>query len=530
MAAEAAAMAIVSDSPDGPQSDGPDGPSCGVSTGFYQVFLVPDTWFDYTQYQFTESPEFVPVYLGLDAVMVSKMELLVDGQPFARTEFALEEYNFGTPQNPDWEWTYGLWVDHDRITNGTHQFAVRTTLQLDSGLTQSTPYLVMTAPAFTSVVNNPISFSVWNDTIVGSSQVFEARTTVYPATWQIDIYDANGEFVRTQTGSTSNGNISWTWDLRDGSGVLRNVPEADPYFDPYVTVAAAGGGSPQTRPAPLSALDYPSLGQWIIAYQDKDKRYPQAQAAISNAVGLVRGGPSFYNIPNTGLLLQYGKDVHTNFATAQTIRNNSWINLRAYLFVRENRNFYYLGHGAATLIGGDWDRMDTNSVIVGSEISQSNSPASVAYLTTGWVRTNLVFNRYAGPKPYRFAFVDGCSTANGDWPDAFGIGKTTNSLSYYQDAGRKPKTRPSAFVGWKETTYYGRPSEGWGDYQTFANFRSEWMFNWSQNPATPQLNSALLQARQNSGWISKPKYDEVIAVFGYQLLRFSEYNHRGDWQ
>lgn len=63
MAAEAEAIALASGSPQSPQSDGPDGPSCGVSTGFYEVFLVPDTWFDYTQYQFTDSPEFIPVYL-----------------------------------------------------------------------------------------------------------------------------------------------------------------------------------------------------------------------------------------------------------------------------------------------------------------------------------------------------------------------------------------------------------------------------------------------------------------------------------
>ncbi len=273
----------------------------------------------------------------------------------------------------------------------------------------------------------------------------------------------------------------------------------------------------------------------MFAYQDKDKRHAEARTAISTAVTSIRGGPSLSGIPNNYVLLQYGKDVHTNAATAQTIRNNTWLNLRGYLFRRENRNFYYLGHGAPNSVGGDWDRYDTNNVPIGSEINQSTNPVSVAYLTSAWVRTNLVFNRYSGPKPYRFAFIDGCSTANGDWPDAFRIGKATNTLAFYQNPNRKPRTRPQAFIGWTEPTYYSHPRNStynneWGDYQKYADFRSQWMSLWAFNANFALLGQALDEARRTSGWIPTATYSRVVRVFGYRDLRFNEYNHRGDWQ
>jgi hypothetical protein len=61
---------------DGPGGDDPP------SQMFYRVFLVPDFWYDYSEYTFTYGAEFMPVYLGVDARMVVDVKLLVDGQEF----------------------------------------------------------------------------------------------------------------------------------------------------------------------------------------------------------------------------------------------------------------------------------------------------------------------------------------------------------------------------------------------------------------------------------------------------------------
>lgn len=471
--AAAAEAAVLEDGP--LESDG----ACPVSMGLYQVLLVPDTWFDYSQDQFTEGWEFVPVYLDVDGDMVAQMELLVDGQPFPHVEFALEWYNFGTPQNPDWAWTYGLWVNHDRMANGVHPFRLRTTLHLSSAPSELSDDLTMTAPAFTSTVNNPITFTTWNDNITGNSHVFRTATTSYPADWQIDVYDVSENWVQSASGYTTNGEIVWTWDLRDSTGTLRNDLDIDPYFDPRVTITPSGSRSgSQSRLAPISTIDYPGLGSWLFAYQDSDKRTPDIRSSISTAIGTLPGGPNFHGVPSHFAPLAYGKDVNPDPATAQTIRNNSWIPFATYLFDPQynNRNLYYMGHGAERWIGGDYD-YETNGVVIASQVA----PGSHAYMPSSAVRVGLTYNSQSGPRRLRFIFLDGCASARADFPSSFGIGKETNSLAIYLDPTKNIYNwRPSAFVGWQEPIAYcvilGQTAGGeWGDYVKYANFRTTWI-------------------------------------------------------
>ncbi len=78
-------------------------------------------------------------------------------------------------------------------------------------------------------------------------------------------------------------------------------------------------------------------------------------------------------------------------------------------------------------------------------------------------------------------------------------------------------------MGWNTDIFYSivlnqRSADGvWGDYQQYANFRFEWIFNWQANSQSDELLEALLLARQN------------MRVFGYRQLRFNEYYTRGEW-
>jgi hypothetical protein len=303
---------------------------------FYRVFLVPDFWYDYSSYTFTYGAEFMPVYLGVDARMVTDVKLLVDGQDFPYQEYDLQLWNFGTPANPDWEYTYGIWFHSDRLTNGAHSLRLVTTLQLDPAtLDDNTSYLTLTGAPCPTTVNNPIIFTQWDNLLVGTNHTFRATTTAFPATWEIDVWDADGNWVISTNGTTSDGHIAWTWDFYDDYGLLRDDVEADPYFDPWVTVTPTGTMAPQgslapagapllkgtptpvtpqqqylafpshassrssapmaaspqrpgpldpstpiERPAPLSSIDYPYNGGWIVAYQDMAKNNPDARYAF----------------------------------------------------------------------------------------------------------------------------------------------------------------------------------------------------------------------------------------------------------
>jgi hypothetical protein len=325
-------------------------------------------------------------------------------------------------------------------------------------------------------------------------------------------------------------------------GQLHDIMESDPFFDPWVTVTATGGAggdpqpSPVSRPAPYTVLDYPSSGGWIVAYQDADKKNQEAKEKIFEAIGAVAFWIESMNLSISFGILKYGKDIDPDEANAQMQRNESWDELRADLMQPIFRNFYYQGHGGGFHIGGDYDGLNEKGEVV-AKINPNtytvgtNEVGSSAYLESGWAWRLSPLLQDA-PHPYRFVFLDGCSTTTGDWPWAFGIGTLTNDLAYYQHTNQPP-TRPCAFVGWAEPVYYSYPlgntQNGWGDYQKYAFFRSEWMFNWVNNGQTPLLFESLSTARFDSGWISQERYDQIMRIYGFQRMRANEYNQRGDW-
>jgi hypothetical protein len=265
-------------------------------------------------------------------------------------------------------------------------------------------------------------------------------------------------------------------------------------------------------------LDYPKTGYWLIVYQDREKRPTPRQQFIDAMVNL-SGGPALHDVlgvPGT-LMLRYG----TN--ETQQIRDNTWVDFRANLTGSNVRNLYYQGHGSPSLIGGDYDTYGPTGNITGAKLS---GPTSKAYLTSEWIKNNVTFNKYSGAKYFRCVFLDGCDTSVGDWPQAFGMNKATNSLAFYQNVNRKPHTRPSCFVGW-QVVVGGSPQ--WGTTAPYARWRSEWMFNWGNNAQARELDSAFQLARSNSGWISATLMNSALRLYGYNKLGFLEYNNRSQW-
>lgn len=516
---------------------------------FFRVWEEPDFWFDYSQYTFRYGWEFLPIYWGndVDPLRVTAVQLFVDGQEFPQAQFSLEQFDFGTPGNPDIEWTYGLWFPSDRLENGPHQLRFAATLHEMDFEGPTAPYLTLWSLNMPTTVTNPITFKPWKNLIIGTNHTFQAKTIYFPSSWEIDLYDAFGNWVTSATGTTANGDISWTWDLYDDSSILRDILEADPYFDPWVTVTYNTSAQSVIRPAPLSSLDYPYAGGWILAYQDADKFTPDARFWISQAWLGMAGQLSSKGVPNAPILLKYGKtndvDMPSDPLDAMKQRNAGWDNLRATLLQGINRNFYYGGHGGPHRVGGDWDHLtnDASGLHVDSTdydtnvyMDGTNQVRTVAYLNSGWCE--LLNPEYSdAPHPYRFVFLDACSSAatNSDWWHAFGMEYGPQEISFYTNTVRNPFTRPSAFVGWADTISYcevlNHTSDGWGDYRKFANFRSEWFFNWVNNGLTAELSDALDLARQDSNWISPAKYQAIRRVYGYYHLRWNQYNSRNDW-
>jgi hypothetical protein len=57
------------------------------------------------------------------------------------------------------------------------------------------------------------------------------------------------------------------------------------------------------------------------------------------------------------------------------------------------------------------------------------------------------------------------------------------------------------------------------------------MGNWSvQNgQSNDNLNDVFEQARQGSSWVSYGQLWDHLKIYGYQTMKFEEYNSSGDW-
>jgi hypothetical protein len=213
----------------------------------------------------------------------------------------------------------------------------------------------------------------------------------------------------------------------------------------------------------------------------------------------------------------------TNSYTQQQ-RNNSWDGFKAYLFTPSYRNLYYYGHGGPDTIGCDIHTFDTNGSVIGSR----QLPGSTAFLSSQTVSNQLTFNRYAGARPYRFVWLDGCSTANGNWPGTFGVDKVPYDIDHYTNSLTNPKrARPSAFVGWNQEV--GGP--GWGNVRDAFNFRGMWMEDWSYYSQTEGLWFAYDDACDDSAWPPGVQNQlwGALCVYGYEYLLLNGYNQKTDW-
>jgi hypothetical protein len=112
-----------------------------------------------------------------------------------------------------------------------------------------------------------------------------------------------------------------------------------------------------------------------------------------------------------------------------------WAAFRQALYDSRSRNLVYFGHGGTTGIG--YNPANTNRYINATEIGN-------VFRTIPAGQTNS--------HSFRFAFLDGCSTAKGTLPEAFGMIHRENvDGADYASASM----RYSAFVGWPEDKMIG---------------------------------------------------------------------------
>jgi len=217
--------------------------------GFYRVFVIPDFWFNMNGTTLCGGPksvgeDFLPFYYGGTETDILQpwVALYVDGadqktgsgQGFKTDS---ERVNFGTMEKPRWLYTSGLWFRHDRLANGPHALQLISQFQLNYSIGPYTQTLTVSNEPVQLLTTNQITFTNWDDLIWNNTNcTFKAQSAEPRVNWRIKVYSAAGRLLIEKTGRTTDGDIRWTWDLRDQSGELHDNSDVDHVFFPNITV------------------------------------------------------------------------------------------------------------------------------------------------------------------------------------------------------------------------------------------------------------------------------------------------------
>jgi len=340
---------------------------------------------------------------------------------------------------------------------------------------------------------------------------YYAETVCTDANWTIDIYDVNSNRVKTLSGVATNGTIEGYWNMVDLNGVTRTNAAADPEFSAIITVY----DDPMSKPAPKKKQrpqDWPAHGAWVVTYQDYFKwDYSQNNAQLGSDVkfALTAGNYGGYYLyyPQPGQTNDIGQTwpirfqdtnhLDTNVTDAKIIKDEAL--LVFFLTNTSSRNLYYDGHGSFDSI--------------------ADIPVSLL--------KSLIHHRY------RFVYLNGCNTANGDLDKAFGInGPKRLAGDYYHKAG----IRPAAFMGYTQDVNYAeggqvtRNGVVYDDTIPFQvpGFISNFLFYWDSRTMGYGLLSAIDGAKYELPPVGGQYREDYLAIHGYYDLHIDEVNHRDD--
>jgi hypothetical protein len=378
--------------------------------------------------------------------------------------------------------------------------------------------------------NNHQYFSRWSDSVLitVSNQIYYPdwvpdvgempvsayflKTTCTDADWQIDIYDVSTNFLKSLTGHTMDGTIEAYWDMVDTNGVTRTNAAVDPEFISIATVA-----DPVVKKLPPKKQKpntWPDHGKWVIAFQDYFKFEYSANNAQQGSINTfantsAKFGGYYLYYPQPGQTndigqtypLRYQKTNHmdTNITSIANFLDEQM--LRQFLSRTNSRNFYYDGHG------------DSDNIV--------SSSLDIAMLKA------TILHRY------RFVFLNGCNTANGDLDKAFGInGPKRYDIDYYHKTG----IRPGAFLGYNTEVNYtegGPVVHGGVTYDDtipwqVPGFITNFLFYWDTDLIGYGVLSAIDSAKSGLPSVGGQYREDYLKVHGYFNLHIDEVNHRGD--
>ena len=369
------------------------------------------------------------------------VNFLMDGQP--SMSILDPDIPFGSTSSAHWSTLY--------VSNGWHTLQAFASYP-DSGQSEAGGYSQYSSQIVTVQTVNAIIFPDFPTTF-GTALPITALLSSSNASWTVTIFSPSNSLLRTYSGSTSTGRIDVVWDGNDTNG----VSFGGDFVDVQVSTVPSGGFAAEEAGEDPSAKirvhkrpvgGYPS--GFLVTYENAAVQQRSAeegfQAMLSQVDDSLVGGPYDLIGPNS---------IDNN--------TNSWAAWKTSLSDSSTANLYHFGHGS-------WKDLGVNpKAHLGFYVKEIQ-----AYLTNTTEAGFLGFGHTLVTKhPYRFVFLDGCNTADGDWCVAFGVDRKKTSAAQFAQKG----VEPQAFMGWVTIKVY---IEGHGlfdpdHYNFVVNFFNRWI-------------------------------------------------------
>lgn len=474
----------------------PDGIVGSPETGFYQVVRDGLHLFGLTNDTVLSGVVQIAVEAGYDQGILSSVVLNANGDPIPGTQMFSQPFapliddasNF--PASP--EGSMNFTVDTRRLANGDYYLQANGKWAWSPTNGYGIPFVDLSSPTVLVHITNAISFPDWIQEFRDDLMQFNITSAETNIDWKVDVYGQAGDYVISFTNHSDDGSISFSWNLLDTNG----IPRSDLSF---TTVTTISDPDTETNPPLIRVVDnYPSQGMWVVARADY---IPTNAQNYDLYVGVENG---FAQIGESAGGVLPGSP---NRNPGEALYINRLGNVGAFFQSFTNpvvRNFYFDGHGGPDWIGffpgpnGTSNRMISSSLVA-------------HFLNTEPPNTNSI--------RYRWVMIDSCNSANGDWPQAFGIGNRENvALTNYM-------SRPAAFCGFTTETYGYTELEGGSEIDiNTIDWRSYFQLFWFDD--NNALKDSFDEATTYTGDYND---DDYLKVYGYWGLGYNDFNFQADW-
>lgn len=316
---------------------------------------------------------------------------------------------------------------------------------------------VMTASGMMSAFysSNSVQFFEAGSMFDSSGGFLDAKLFANDADYQIDLYDTAttpATLIRTITNSTSNGFIEENWDgmLADGVTPFTNSEVRAEFSVAYANnpgnvstnkpkkylTKAEGSLSEGGTHMNFVFFRSPTNDAWEVEFAKNGAIWNALQGVVDVLIKPNLGYPVYQSHFNRYTPPPNGE--YPGYITKRSRATNDPPNLPTVLDTllpsmtnSATRQIYIYGHGT----NGAMANYNDSAYIWASDVSSR--------LRNNYTKAKGLMAQ----NPYRFVWLDGCSTASGkDWRRAFGIYPIGKGA---QKQAANNKTGPQAYIGWE---------------------------------------------------------------------------------